>query len=233
MGRQKKFVEEEEMAGAPEWMVTFSDCMTLLLTFFVLLLSFSSFDNKVFRRLKVIYSTALTSITPSRHSNRDAFTHIPPVKYLYEIDKGSEKPTLSSNSLEGLMNEQEHTNFKKGMVFLMPSNTLFWGKGNVISSEGRSFLDKMAIFLKEVHNHIVISESNPTNKQDAEYKSLQRAWSIMNYLIEHHNLDKKRISISMTSTLSDEMKKNINSYRDMSNSENRVEISLMEWSIYN
>jgi chemotaxis protein MotB len=233
MGRQKNIVEEEEMAGAPEWMVTFSDCMTLLLTFFVLLLSFSSFDNKVFRRLKVIYSTALTSITPTRYSNRDAFTHIPPVKYEYELDKGSEKPTLLSKPLDGLMNEQEHTNFQKGIVFLMPSNTLFWGKGNVISSEGRSFLDKMAIFLKEVNNHIVISESNLTNNQDAEYKSLQRSWSIMNYLIYHHNIDNNRLSISMTSTLSTEMKNNIDSYPDMSNGENRVEISLMEWSIYN
>ena len=233
MGREKKVVEEDEMAGAPEWMVTFSDCMTLLLTFFVLLLSFSSFDNKVFRRLKVIYSTALTSITPTRYSNRDAFTHIPPVKYEYEIDEGSEKPTFLSKPLDGLMNEQEHTNFQKGMVFLAPSNNLFWGNGYVISSEGRSFLDKMALFLKEVNNHVVISESNPTNSQDAEYKSIQRSWSIMNYLIDHHNIDKNRLSISMTSTLTDKLKKNIDSYPDMSKSENRVEISLMEWSIYN
>ena len=187
----------------------------------------------MFRRLKVIYSTALTSITPTRYSNRDAFTHIPPIKYEYEIDKGSEKPTLLSKPLDGLMNEQEHTNFQKGMVFLTPSNSLFWGKGNVISSEGRIFLDKMAIFLKEVNNHVVISESNPTNNQDAEYKSLQRSWSIMNYLIYHHNIDKNRLSISMISSLSDELKTNIDSYPDMSKSENRIEINLMEWSIYN
>ncbi|MHC4104970.1 MAG: flagellar motor protein MotB, partial [Planctomycetota bacterium] len=46
MAREKKQVVEDEAPGAPEWMVTFSDCMTLLLTFFVLLLSFSSFDDK-------------------------------------------------------------------------------------------------------------------------------------------------------------------------------------------
>lgn len=233
MAREKKQKESDEGQGAPEWMVTFSDCMTLLLTFFVLLLTFSSFDNRVFRRLKVIYSTALTSITPVRRSDRDAFTHIPPVKYIYELDKGSEKPTLMISESDGLMQEQEHTNFKRGMVFLMPSNNLFWGNGNAISSEGRNFLDTMAQFLKEVHNHVVISESSITNNQDGEYKSLQRAWSIMNYLIYHHNLDKKRLSISMTSTLSDEMKKNIDSYPDMSSNTNRVEINLMEWSINN
>ncbi len=54
MGFPRKQQEPDEAPGAPEWMVTFSDFMTLLLTFFVLLLSFSSFDDRVFRKLKVI-----------------------------------------------------------------------------------------------------------------------------------------------------------------------------------
>ena len=40
-GKRKK---EDE--GAPAWMVTFADLMTLLLTFFVLLLSMSTLDNQ-------------------------------------------------------------------------------------------------------------------------------------------------------------------------------------------
>ena len=40
--------EEEQPAGAPEWMVTFSDIVTLLVTFFVLMLTFSSMDEEVF-----------------------------------------------------------------------------------------------------------------------------------------------------------------------------------------
>lgn len=34
--------------GTPEWMVTFSDIMSLLVTFFVLLMTFSSFDSDTF-----------------------------------------------------------------------------------------------------------------------------------------------------------------------------------------
>lgn len=40
MGEKKKF--EDEAPGTPEWIVTFTDLMSLLLTFFVLLLTFST-----------------------------------------------------------------------------------------------------------------------------------------------------------------------------------------------
>lgn len=42
---------EECKAGAPEWMVTFADLMSLLLTFFVLLLSFSNTEIIKFRTM--------------------------------------------------------------------------------------------------------------------------------------------------------------------------------------
>ena len=41
--------KREERHGAPEWIVTFSDLMSLLLTFFVLLLSFSTISEKDFK----------------------------------------------------------------------------------------------------------------------------------------------------------------------------------------
>lgn len=46
-----QFPAEEDKPGAPEWMVTFGDLMSLLLTFFVLLLSFSQMDNARFKEL--------------------------------------------------------------------------------------------------------------------------------------------------------------------------------------
>jgi chemotaxis protein MotB len=47
-GKKKK--QEEAPAGAPLWIVTFSDLMSLLLTFFVLLLSFSSIQEVEFQK---------------------------------------------------------------------------------------------------------------------------------------------------------------------------------------
>ncbi len=50
MAGKKKQKVEESKGGAPEWMVTFGDLMSLLLTFFVLLVSFSSIQQVKFQK---------------------------------------------------------------------------------------------------------------------------------------------------------------------------------------
>ena len=71
MARKKKEVQADEPAGAPDWMVTFSDCMTLLLTFFVLLLSFSSFAEKGFRKLRASFMVALSGVSQTDENTRE------------------------------------------------------------------------------------------------------------------------------------------------------------------
>ncbi|MBN2183413.1 MAG: hypothetical protein JW715_15995 [Sedimentisphaerales bacterium] len=233
MKRPKKQTEDEEMAGAPEWMVTFSDCMTLLLTFFVLLLSFSSFDNRIFRRLKVIYSTGLTTITPLMRSDRDAFTNIPPIIYLNDLDKGSEKPTLEVGDQDGILKITEPFNSDRGIVFVIPSNKLFWGNGMAISNQGRTMMDKMALFLTGVPHRIVINEHAAKNDQPDESLGLQRAWAVINYLTTQQNLDKKRFSISSESTLSENSGEISDSDIDTEKNGRSVEIVLLARNIYN
>ena len=233
MGQKGKKPEEDDAAGAPEWMVTFSDCMTLLLTFFVLLLTFSSFDNRIFRRLKVIYSTALTTITPSIRSDRDALIYFPPVRHISDLDKGSEKPTLTIGDEDSIMEESSPLNFNNGIIFMLPSNKLFWGNGTVISTDGRHTMDKLALFLSGTSNRIVISENGPTEEPPDDSLGLERAWAVMNYLTVRHNLDMKRFSISSVSTLSQES--NQSSYPDSvkANNGRAVEIVLLTRNIYN
>ena len=49
MSDEVQAVIEEAEEGAPAWVVTFGDLMSLLLCFFVLLLSFSEMDNNKYR----------------------------------------------------------------------------------------------------------------------------------------------------------------------------------------
>lgn len=233
MARQKKQVATDDDPGAPEWMVTFSDCMTLLLTFFVLLLSFSSFDNRVFRSLKVVYSTAFTSITPVRRSDRDALEYLPPIRHIVELKKGSEKPTEDQKPDDGLLKETNILDLTTGITFLIPSKKMFWAKGTTLSSDGRRIMDTMTPLLKESPSRIVISENGAVNDQADESFGLSRAWTVMKYLADKQSLDSDRFSISAESTLA---KQNLNNGRldsELTEAERTVEIVLLQRSIYN
>lgn len=229
MRRAGKQRESDEAPGVPEWMVTFSDCMTLLLTFFVLLLTFSSFDDKIFRNLKVVYARAFTDISLIRRRDRDALLDMPPVRYIVELDKGSEKPTSVTGLQENLMTETPAVDLHRGMAFLFSSKELFWGKGTVFSSEGRRTMDLVASFLKEVSSRIVISENGPADGLSSPQFGLARAWAVMEYLTTKQDLDKERFSISQASSLG---RGNAERGSVRSDSERTVEVVFLERSIY-
>ena len=231
MTRERKQVEEDEAPGAPEWMVTFSDCMTLLLTFFVLLLSFSSFDDKLFRRLKVIFMDALPSISQSEEVYRDAVLPTEQIEMTPDLAEGSEKPTLLKG-LDNNLREETPADFRRRKVFSVSSEKIFWGNGALISAEGRRIMTKMASFLKEVPSRVVICENGPAGKGASEQLGLSRAWAVLEYLTSSQNLDKNWFSISAGSILAQESLESDEPYRAGIKSERSLEIVLLERSIY-
>jgi len=233
MARASKQAESDGPSGAPEWMVTFSDCMTLLLTFFVLLLSFSSFDDKIFRKLKVGYSTALFTLSPVLRSDRDAFLYLPPVRYMAELRKGSEKPTSAQTMRDGLMKETGVADIQGGIAFLISSKKLFWGKGTALSPGGRHIMDTMASYLRGVPSRIVVSENGLIGDMSSENDGLSRAWVVMEYLTTQQNLDWERFSISAASILAQESFTGSKPGNGRMESERNVEIVLLERSVYN
>ncbi len=242
MGHRKKQQEPDEPPGAPQWMVTFSDCMTLLLTFFVLLLSFSSFDDRIFRKLKVIFAKSLTSVSPSDKTNRDAFLPTNQLMHTEDLDEGSEKPTLARDTEDNLKQEAEAEDFHNRKVFLVPSRRVFWGEGTTISGQGHKTLAVMASFLKEVPNRVVISENTWGNDKNSRRSGLPRAWAVMEYLTTTQGLDERKFSISAASTITQGTLKSgettpavslLPSKTTGAKKERMLEIVLLERSIYN
>jgi chemotaxis protein MotB len=74
MARRPK--KSEEGGGTPGWVVTFSDLMSLLLTFFVLLLSFSTISEKDFERAIMSLQGAL-GVLPANLSIVNPFPRRP------------------------------------------------------------------------------------------------------------------------------------------------------------
>jgi chemotaxis protein MotB len=207
--------------AAPAWLLTYSDFVTLLLTFFVLLVSFSSFGEEPFRRLRAAFGKgflAVNSAPAHRRDDLDAFLPRPDILLSDELDQGSEFPTLSAEQQSDAMQETFETDFEKKKVFTIASSQVFWGNGPAIRPEGRRWLDTLAGFLKYAYggaSRLVISESGPEaaplhSRQrsipeavtDARSTlSLERAWAVVEYLATKQALDRNLFSISGTSML--------------------------------
>ena len=232
MGSTKRQLEADESGGAPLWMVTFCDSMTLMLTFFVLLFSFSSINEDVFQKMAISFAKALYAKPPLIKKDKSAFLLTEQTVAVEYISEGSEKVTLAVGWEAGLKEETESADFHNRKVFLIPSKKVFWGKGTAISSEGRNTLATMASFLKEVPNRIVISE-NGTGGEEEEQFGLLRAWAVMEYLTTKQGLDKGWFSISAASTLTRKGLESGETGHLRQRAERRLEIVLLERSIYN
>ena len=234
MARVKQQPQDDEQ-GAPEWMVTFSDCMTLLLTFFVLLLTFSSFDERIYRKLNVIYCDAFSSIYSRRRASKEALAPREQIQYTVEIEKGSEKPTLEDGS-NGLLKVSLDQDFKKHKVFLIDSEKIFWAKGTRISQQGQKTLSLLAEFLKKVPARVVISENSSNQNEHGHQLGLSRAWSVIEYLQNNHKIEKNRFSISAATTLGSDgfSLLDLNSNPGaLQKTERMLEIVLLESGLYN
>jgi len=233
MGRGRKQAEPDEVPGAPAWMVTFSDSMTLMLTFFVLLFSFSSFDEGVFQELSMTFAKALYAGDSPLKKDKGAFLPTKQIVATEGLGKGSEKPTLAKGGEDNLKEDTEPTDFRRWKVFLISSKKIFWGKGTAISSEGRNTLATMASFLREMPTRIVISENGPGDDEGSRRFGLSRAWTVMEYLTTKQGLDKRWFSISAASTIAQESVEKGERGLAGVEVERVLEVVLLERSIYN
>ena len=94
MGREKKQLQEEGAKGAPLWMVTYCDCMTLMLTFFVLLFSFASMDESILEQLSTTFNEAFSGIGLLAEKDKSAFLPTKQLLATEHLYEGSENTTL-------------------------------------------------------------------------------------------------------------------------------------------
>jgi chemotaxis protein MotB len=233
MGQQKKQPPAEESPGAPLWMVTFSDCMNLLLTFFVLLTTFSSYDTNVLSDMGSSFRQIFSvGIGLQKDISQDAVLEKTMVVPVDAHDKGSETPTLLHGSQNNLKQEAESSELHNGKTFLIPSINIFLGKGLALSSTGKDLLSNMASFLQEVPTRVIISETGKDNS-DNEQLGFQRSMAVIEYLTKNHKIDKKLLSVSLTNFVPREDFENSRTSNLKSEFERTLEIVLLERSLYN
>jgi len=182
--------------GGPDqsWIVTFSDCMTLLLCFFVLLLSFSSFEEQKFAELVGAFHTmSYDWIRHNRSEKRDSFhssRELPD-----DPNDGSIIPTEfpRKDSVRPAIEMLDLDIDKDRTIFYLPAEKIFWANGVSITRDGRKFLESFAKYMAMVPCRVVIAESHGLAQRDL---GLRRSWAIMRFFVQSRGVAQSRFSLA-------------------------------------
>jgi len=220
MAKEKERPEDDGPQGAPEWMVTFSDCMTLLLTFFVLLLSFSEFGPDELPSLGKIMTDAMPSTGIINRTDESSTRKNIQFQQVEKVNDGTETKTESdSKENDSYMKEKKPLDFRNLKVFSIASNKVFWGSGTALTQDGQKILDYLSKYVRKIPSRVIVSENGAGANQNIGFT---RALAIINYMSESGSIDRNCLSLSASSTT---IKRNRSAKR-------MVEITLLDRNVY-
>ena len=183
--------KQEQRRGAPAWMVTYGDLMSLLLTFFVLLLSFSSITEEKFEEALLSLRDAL-GIMPQSLSivsiEQEAQTHPRPPRSIERVAREMQRRL----QVLGRDHDVDLEYDEGGIKVNLPSQILFESARAELRPEAHEVLDTLAEMLGdlpgatfEVRGH---TDSRPLLSsavfEDNYDLSYGRAKSVTTYLDE-------------------------------------------------
>jgi hypothetical protein len=213
--------QEAESAGegSPLWMVSFSDCMMLLMSFFLVLATFSSSGDKG------VYSKGGEGVGEGKPSlmegKNEGGAVIPKAPMPDQPAQGSE--TMTPEAMAGLVSSGGKQNPKKAetyanKVFSIPSTRLFYGKSDVLTADGRKVLGVVGQYAKSIQARMVISEGGAPTATGEDSHGLARSMAMLRFFVTECSLSPDKMCISISGTVPRDQRK--------------VEIALLERSVY-
>ncbi len=200
-------MEEDPPMGVPEWVVTFGDMMSLLLTFFIMLVSMSEMkkDEKFQAmveslRKKFGHELSAESLSPGDHKSRtSAFRVMSTMGRAKKMDthKGGSPTKAPVGDNDRVRIVRPGGNTAIGTVIFFDDG------GTEINDEGKAALDIEIEQLAgkpqkiEIRGHtsqqLAQRGPKPIDAMDLSYR---RCRSVMTYLIEKHNIPPERIRLA-------------------------------------
>lgn len=207
MSRRRKKTNDSGGGGSPSWMVTFSDLMSLLLTFFILLFSMSNISESQFSNVASSFQAVLTdsggetiiegqgstsgpldlpgSSSSSKGIGQDEEMYKRVSEYIGDGDLGSDVSAQISD---------------RGVFVELKDAILFEPGSASLKVEGVEVLQQLKDLISGFDNEIMIegyTDDVPmaSGVYDTNWElSTARAVSVVRYLVEEENIDPNRLS---------------------------------------
>jgi chemotaxis protein MotB len=210
---QKKKSEGGDGFDPDAWMLTFSDLLSLLLTFFVLLFSMKTLDNQVLKEMFTAFSggagplsfTEFFPVEPLRRPQLVA-PHTMSIKQFLDFleTEAAKTGQITSINVAGLVDAlllSEATIRKRGPNFVIsfPNTNMFAPGSAELSPSARIALDRLTDAIQYSQSKIIIEGhtddlpiSTPRYPSNWEL-SAGRATAVMRYLVEGTGMKMDRI----------------------------------------
>ena len=203
----RKKIKSEGLTGN-EWMATYSDTVTLLMTFFVLLFTLSSHNTAKANKTEIAIGNAGgTSILEFDLYDGE----VPLIGGESDIEgEGvlTKKEQTFKEAKDFLNNNQELKDVisiednERGVIVQLKDNILFESASSQLKSDSKAILNKVSDLLQTMDNDILVeghTDNIPINTYEFPSNwelSADRAVNVVRYFVEVRGLDATRFSAS-------------------------------------
>lgn len=182
---KKRHSEHEEGGEVGLWYVSFADMITLLLAFFVMLTSFSSYDRESLRQINSTSVKTYTSVfqLASASGANSVIVPIDSVSFRTEGNELGDGGRLTRDDPE---NRTSDAAYDRKKVVTIPAETMFLGQSAVLTEAGQRCLDLMAQFLRLMPCRVHISARGASHVEAAAGAVQswdERQWAVAQGLI--------------------------------------------------
>ncbi len=196
-GPKKK--KKKAAAGAPLWMVTYSDMVTLLLTFFVLLLSMAQLDKMKFKEVMGSLKGAFGVLSSQTETSVDQPRVVEFLPIMDDYTSRVYKRLIVQ--LQRLKLDRDITLVKdRGAVVLRVKESVLFGPGSTaLKPEAHAVLDKIAGLVRPLPLSLRIeghSDDSPTGRADVSNWDLSvgRSMSVLKFFNANNLMPLERMS---------------------------------------
>ncbi|MGL6105055.1 OmpA family protein [Romboutsia sp.] len=204
MSRKKRRGNSEDDINPDAWLATYSDTITLVLTFFILLYSISSVDSQKLKELSEALQGSLsgtvsikdienigdidsTKVNPSSGGNTE-----------YENLVEKLNTVIENNSLTDVVKIREED---RGVVLQLDETILFDSGQAALKEDRRNVLNLISTVISNVDNDVLVegnTDNIPMNTEEFPSNwelSTARAVSVVRYFIEEKGQNPTRFAV--------------------------------------
>ncbi|MBX7385601.1 OmpA family protein [Clostridium chauvoei] len=213
MARKNKKMKASDEPTGNEWLATYSDCITLLLTFFILLYSMSTVDNQKIKKLSTAFQTLMSGEKGDTIMEYDLYNgKVPLIGGEVDIKNTVEETTNMSEQQKIYRDVKEFVkennlssvvdiiDSDRGVVIQLRDNILFETSSSVLREDSKEILSKINSLIASMSNPIIVeghTDNRPihTSEFPSNWElSADRAVNVVRYFVEVMKEDPKRFT---------------------------------------